>query len=84
MKNAKGTRRLNIFRSPAWLIYNAFYAKNIGATICETLSIISIITAMIRLDFKKAAAEGENAEELASTDEESEAAPVEDTEAPSA
>ena len=53
MKNAKGTRRLNIFRSPAWLIYNAAYAHNIGATICETLSIISIITAMIRLDIKK-------------------------------
>ena len=90
MKNATGTRRINIIRSPLWLIYNAFYANNIGATICESLSIISMITAMIRLDFKKAEAEGENAEELASADVElasadveNEAAPEVDAEAPS-
>ena len=50
-EGAKGLRLLWFFSSPLWLVYNACNGS-IGGTVCETFAIISILTAMIRLDRK--------------------------------
>jgi hypothetical protein len=52
LDNAKLVRRYAFIASPLWLAYNAVMGS-IGGIITETFNIISIITAMIRLDFKK-------------------------------
>ena len=62
MKNAKGTRRFGIARTSTWLIYN-ISVRSIGAIICEVLSTISVVTAIIRLDIKHEKPQGEAAEE---------------------
>lgn len=49
---AKGLRLLWFFSSPLWLVYNACNGS-IGGTVCETFAIISILSAMFRLDRKK-------------------------------
>ena len=50
--SAKTIRRFGLVSSCAWLIYNII-AVAIGAILCEVFSLISIFTAMIRLDRKK-------------------------------
>ena len=50
-EGAKGLRLLWFFSSPLWLIYN-ICSKSGGGTICETFAIISILTAMFRLNRK--------------------------------
>ena len=52
MKNAFGIRKCGLISSPAWLIYN-IVAGSWGAIICETLSLISILAGMLRLDKTK-------------------------------
>lgn len=52
LENAKLVRRYSFISSPLWLIYNAIMGS-IGGVITETFNIVSIITAMVRLDFKK-------------------------------
>lgn len=52
LENAKLVRRYAFIASPLWLTYNAFMGS-IGGVITESFNIISIITAMIRLDLKK-------------------------------
>lgn len=51
-KDASAIRKFAWFVSPAWLVYDAINLS-IGGTICETISLISIITATLRLDRKK-------------------------------
>lgn len=50
-KNAGTVRKLCLFCSPLWLIYNIFNFS-ISGILTETISIISIVTGMIRLDRK--------------------------------
>lgn len=50
--NAAAIRKLGLIRSPAWLIYDAL-VFSIGGVICEVISLISIVTGIIRLDLKK-------------------------------
>lgn len=50
--DAKMVRRFGIFASPLWLTYNIANVA-IGAIICETLNIFSIIIGMYRHDIKK-------------------------------
>lgn len=50
--SASKIRAFGLISSPSWLIYNSF-AFNIGAILCETFSICSIIIGVIRLDIKK-------------------------------
>ena len=52
LSKASTVRKLGLVSSPSWLVYNVFNMA-IGGIICEILAMISIITAMIRLDFKK-------------------------------
>lgn len=49
---AKTTRLLGLISSPSWLIYNVINVA-VGAIVCEVLSLISIITGIIRLDLRK-------------------------------
>lgn len=51
-KNAATVRKLCLFCSPMWLIYNIFNFS-ISGILTETISIVSIITGIIRLDLKK-------------------------------
>lgn len=44
-------RRVGLISSPSWLIYNIYYLS-IGATICEVLSLASIVIGMLRHDKK--------------------------------
>jgi hypothetical protein len=50
-KNAADIRKFGLISSPAWLIYN-IVVFSWGAIICETLSLISIFAAMLRIDKK--------------------------------
>lgn len=50
--DAKMIRRFGIFASPLWLTYNIANVA-IGAIICETLNIFSIIIGMYRHDIKR-------------------------------
>ncbi len=51
-KSAGAIRRFGLISSPAWLIYNVVNLS-IGAICCETVSILSIVIGMLRLDKKK-------------------------------
>ena len=51
-KNAATVRKLCLLCSPLWLIYNIFNFS-ISGILTETISIISIVTGIIRLDWKK-------------------------------
>jgi len=51
-RNAARVRRLAIISSPAWLCYNIL-CGSIGGAVTEGISILSILTAMYRLDRKK-------------------------------
>ena len=51
-KSPRVVRRMALICSPAWLVYNIINLA-IGGIICEILALVSIISAMIRLDFKK-------------------------------
>lgn len=51
-KNAADIRKFAWFVSPAWLIYDAL-VLSIGGVICEAISLISILTAALRLDRSK-------------------------------
>ncbi|MBO5305679.1 MAG: YgjV family protein [Clostridia bacterium] len=53
LKDAAATRRLALICSSCWLIYNSVNFA-IGGMLCEIFSLISIFTAMYRLDRKKA------------------------------
>lgn len=50
--NAKAVRLCSLINSPCWLIYNSINFA-IGGILCEVISLISLATAMIRLDCKK-------------------------------
>ncbi len=50
----KMIRRFGLVASPLWLIYN-IVNFSIGAIICETLNLVSIIIGMVRYDLKKKA-----------------------------
>ena len=52
-KNAATVRKLSLFNSPLWLVYDAL-EKSIGGTLCEVMCLISIVVGIIRLDLKKA------------------------------
>lgn len=52
LKEARSVRRAGLVSSPSWLVYNIFNFA-IGGIICEILALVSIITAMRRLDRKK-------------------------------
>lgn len=52
MKNARAIRYLGLINSPAWLVYNIF-AQSIGAILCETISLVSIVVGIIRFDLGK-------------------------------
>ena len=54
MKDAAAIRRLGFFRSPVWLIYDAF-VFSVGGVLCEVFSLASMIVGVIRLDRKKKA-----------------------------
>lgn len=51
-KSAASVRKFAFISSPSWLIYNCFNLS-IGGILCEAFSLISVITAMIRLDKKE-------------------------------
>ena len=48
----KRKRQVSLLGSPFWLVYN-FVSQAYGSCIGDILSIISILTSMIRYDFKK-------------------------------
>ena len=50
--DAKTIRRFGFINAPLWLAYN-IYSKSIGAIICESLNIISIIIGTLRHDVKR-------------------------------
>ena len=52
MQSAKAIRAFGCISSPSWLIYNIIN-RSLGATICETLSIFSIIIGFFRFDIKR-------------------------------
>ncbi len=49
MNTSRAIRIAGFISSPCWLIYNCF-VFSIGGILCEVISLISIITAVIRLD----------------------------------
>lgn len=51
-KDAAAIRRWGLVSSPAWLVYNVVNLS-IGAICCETISIVSIVVGMLRLDKKQ-------------------------------
>ena len=51
--DSRRMRRLGLISSPAWLIYNIYYASS-GAIICEVISLASILIGMYRHDRKNA------------------------------
>ncbi len=48
----KRIRQISLIGSPFWLIYN-FVSKAYGSCVGDILSIISLLTAMLRYDFEK-------------------------------
>ena len=46
-KNEQTVRKINLFSSPPWIIYNAL-AKSVPAVITESLTLVSVIIALIR------------------------------------
>lgn len=61
ISNEKTVRRLSLLGSPFWLAYNLI-SKAYGSSIGDILSMISIIIAMFRYDFRKKASGKENDE----------------------
>ena len=53
--DACAIRRFGLFNSPLWLAYNLF-CFSIGAIICESISIISIVVGILRFDRQKSKA----------------------------
>lgn len=51
-KDAKSVRQFGLIASPSWLVYN-ISSLSIGAIICETFSIFSILIGIARHDIKK-------------------------------
>lgn len=51
-KDAKTVRVCGFINSPCWLIYNCLNFA-IGAILCEVFSIVSLVSAFIRLDLKR-------------------------------
>ena len=57
--NAKVIRLAGFINSPCWLVYNIFnYA--IGGILCETFALVSITSALIRIDILGNKREGTN------------------------
>ena len=54
--DAGGIRRLALIVSPLWLVYNCINFT-LGGIICETISLISIVSGALRLDIKRKANE---------------------------
>ena len=52
MKGARIVRFLGLISSPSWLVYNIFVGS-IGATLCEAISIVSILVGIVRYDIRK-------------------------------
>lgn len=52
LSDAKSIRRYGLVSSPSWLVYNVV-SMNLGAIICEVLTLGSIFIGMFRLDRKK-------------------------------
>lgn len=52
LDSAKAIRQYGLICSPCWLIYNVIN-QSIGASICEAVSIVSIVIGTIRHDLKK-------------------------------
>ena len=52
LSDAKSIRRYGLVSSPSWLVYNVG-SMNLGAIICEVLTLGSIFIGMFRLDRKK-------------------------------
>ncbi len=52
IKNPKILRMLTLPTSCCWLFYN-FYSQSLAGVLCELFTIVSILIAMIRLDFRK-------------------------------
>lgn len=52
MTSAGNIRKMTLFSSPLWMIYNILHVS-IGGIICEIISFSSIILGIIRLDRKK-------------------------------
>lgn len=52
--DARAIRRFGLVSSPLWLTYN-IVCFSVGAIICETISILSIIIGILRFDRKKSA-----------------------------
>ena len=52
LKKAADVRKCGLVSSPSWLVYN-ISNFSLGAIICEVLSLISIVTGIIRLDINK-------------------------------
>lgn len=52
LSDAKVVRRFGLISSPSWLVYN-IVSLNLGAIICEVLSLGSILIGMLRLDRNK-------------------------------
>ncbi len=50
--DAKTIRRFGFINAPLWLVYN-IYSKSIGAVICESFNILSIIIGTLRHDVKR-------------------------------
>ena len=50
--DAAAIRKIGLIRSPAWLIYDVL-VFSMGGVICEIISLVSIITGIIRFDIKK-------------------------------
>ena len=48
----KAVRRFSLVSSPVWLVYN-IVSVSVGAIICESISIVSIIIGMFRHDIEK-------------------------------
>ena len=51
LKDARSIRRLALLASPLWLAYNII-SLSLGGILCEAISLVSIILAMVRLDKK--------------------------------
>lgn len=52
LNDEKHIRRVSLIGSPLWFIYN-FHSRAYGSSVGDLLSIVSIVLAMIRYDFKK-------------------------------
>ena len=51
-KNEQTVRKINLFSSPPWIVYNAF-AKSVPAVFTESMTMVSVIIALIRYRKKK-------------------------------